>query len=257
MPAGLGTAADRALEEAIKGSPLSATPQSQNPWLRCVACYTALQHKVLPPQVDTQVVESRRSMRRTSKWGAGGDETKVLDQYNNTDSGQSGTLEWRRFISSEEGERISYWHDLPLAASATTLHAFIEIPKDSRAKYEMCPTEPTNPIKQDEKNGKPRNYNLDIKWNYGAFPQTWEQPDHEWKGLEGYGGDDDPVDVVDISSFSVPTGSVIVCKPLAALAMIDDGEVDWKVIVINAKDPIASQVGPTTATTASARACDP
>ena len=74
------------------------------------------------------------------------------------------------------------------------------------------------------------------------MPQTWEQPDHTWKGLEGYGGDDDPVDVVDISSFSVPTGSVIKCKPLAALAMIDEGEVDWKLIVINAADPLASQV---------------
>jgi inorganic pyrophosphatase len=88
----------------------------------------------------------------------------------------------------------------------------------------MHPIEGTNPIKQDEKKGKPRHYNIDIKWNYGALPQTWEQPEHIWKGLEGYGGDDDPVDVVDISGISVPTGSVIVCKPLAALAMIDEGE---------------------------------
>ena len=40
----------------------------------------------------------------------------------------------------------------------------------------------------------------------------------------------------------VPSGSVIVVKPLAALAMIDEGEVDWKVIVINVADERAAQV---------------
>lgn len=31
-------------------------------------------------------------------------------------------------------------------------------------------------------------------------------------------------------------------KPLGVLAMIDDGELDWKVIAINAEDPKASSV---------------
>ena len=40
----------------------------------------------------------------------------------------------------------------------------------------------------------------------------------------------------------MPPGSIIVCKPLACLAMIDEGEVDWKVIVINVADPRAASV---------------
>ena len=55
-------------------------------------------------------------------------------------------------------------------------------------------------------------------------------------------GDNDPVDVVEIGSKALPTGSVTTVKPLAVLAMIDDGELDWKVIAINTDDPKASSV---------------
>ena len=33
-----------------------------------------------------------------------------------------------------------------------------------------------NPITQDEKKGKARLYHGPIFWNYGCFPQTWEDP---------------------------------------------------------------------------------
>ena len=59
--------------------------------------------------------------------------------------------------------------------------------------------------------------------------QTWEQPDHVWEGLEGHAGDNDPVDVVDVSATPVGCGAIIEFKPITALAMIDEGEVDWKV----------------------------
>lgn len=243
MPVGLGTEADRSLEQAIKASvklALEAKPKNalEKSLEKCLQC---LQPVAPPP--SAAVVNERRSLRRRdSKWGTGGNPTPVLDKYHTRDIGEKGTLEWRRFILDEDDQQISYWHDLPLVAGPTTLHAFVEIPKGTRAKYEVNPLESTNPIKQDEKKGKPRLYNIDIKWNYGALPQTWEQPDHTWQGLEGYGGDDDPVDIVDLSSIKVETGSVIVVKPLAALAMIDEGEVDWKVVVINVADPKAALV---------------
>jgi len=211
-PVGLGTSEDRSLEEAIKNAALRPSPPVPNPLLRCLQCLQ------LPLPAEG-----------TSEASIAGVEARLVGDYHTSDTGEQGTLEWRRFVYDADGRQISYWHDLPLSAGARMLHAFIEIPKNTRAKYEVCRTEATNPIKQDEKRGKPRFYNLDIKWNYGAFPQTWEQPDHAWKGLDGYGGDDDPVDVVDISSEAVAPGSIIVCKPLAALAMIDEGEVDWKI----------------------------
>ena len=55
-------------------------------------------------------------------------------------------------------------------------------------------------------------------------------------------GDNDPVDVVEIGSEVLKTGSVHKVKPLAVLAMIDDGELDWKVVAIRADDPKAASV---------------
>lgn len=42
-------------------------------------------------------------------------------------------------------------------------------------------------------------------------------------------GDNDPLDVVEIGSRRLATGGVYAVKPLAVLAMIDEGELDWKV----------------------------
>jgi inorganic pyrophosphatase len=42
-------------------------------------------------------------------------------------------------------------------------------------------------------------------------------------------GDNDPVDVVEIGSSQLKMGGVYRVKPLGVYAMIDDGELDWKV----------------------------
>lgn len=43
-------------------------------------------------------------------------------------------------------------------------------------------------------------------------------------------GDNDPVDVVEIGSRTLEQGGVYPVKPLGVFAMIDDGELDWKVL---------------------------
>lgn len=55
-------------------------------------------------------------------------------------------------------------------------------------------------------------------------------------------GDNDPVDVVEIGSVAAETGGVYPVKVLGVFAMIDDGELDWKVIAIRADDPKAAAV---------------
>lgn len=155
--------------------------------------------------------------------------------------GEAGTFEWRVFVE-EKGKQVSPWHDIPLRAEGGLLNAIIEIPKESCPKLEVATDEPNNPIKQDTKKGKLRNYPYNINWNYGMFPQTWEDPDISNSELGGVAGDNDPVDVVEIGSKALETGGVYQVKPLAILAMIDDGELDWKVIAINAEDPKASSV---------------
>ena len=135
----------------------------------------------------------------------------------------------------------------------------------------VCKEEIHNPIQQDvSSNGKPREL-ADIPpfhgypCNYGAFPQvssapfnfrvlfdlklmgilewTWEDPttaDRE----TGINGDDDPLDVCEISTATTPAtcGQIKIVKPLGALVVIDQGETDWKVIAIDVTDPIVSML---------------
>lgn len=50
------------------------------------------------------------------------------------------------------------------------------------------------------------------------------------------------VDVVEIGEKRGKIGQVLKVKPLAALAMIDEGELDWKIVAISLDDPRASLV---------------
>lgn len=173
--------------------------------------------------------------------------------YSTRDEGQWGSDNWKRFlVNATSHVELSYWHDIPLyTPMINVVHAFIEIPRNTQPKFECTKDVSYNPIMQDRKTTehgetKLRNYTVAIRWNYGAFPQTWEQPSHVWLGLEdkdgNIRGDNDPVDLVDLSTIPVETGTVIRAKPIGALAMLDTGEVDWKVIVINMADPNAAKV---------------
>jgi inorganic pyrophosphatase len=141
------------------------------------------------------------------------------------------------------GSRISPWHDIPLKTSIPGIfNCVIEIPNGGRPKMEIDTGAPHNPIIQDKTKQKtPRFYALDSLSNYGALPQTYEDPDHKdaWTGLLG---DGDPIDVCDISSTPRPSGSVYRVKVLGALAMIDGGETDWKLLAVRTDDPLAALV---------------
>ncbi|NWY05553.1 IPYR pyrophosphatase, partial [Nothoprocta ornata] len=120
----------------------------------------------------------------------------------------------------------------------------VEVPRWTNAKMEIATKDPLNPIKQDVKKGKLR-YVANVFphkgyiWNYGAIPQTWEDPGHKDENT-GCCGDNDPIDVCDIGSKVVCSrGEVIRVKVLGTLALIDEGETDWKIIAINTEDPEA------------------
>ncbi|KOM24944.1 hypothetical protein LR48_Vigan27s001400 [Vigna angularis] len=81
-----------------------------------------------------------------------------------------------------------------------------------------------------------------IHWNYGLLPQTWENPSFANSKVEGALGDKDPVDVVEIGERERKIGEVLKVKPLGALAMIDEGELDSKIVAISVDDPKASLV---------------
>lgn len=156
--------------------------------------------------------------------------------------GQPETLDYRVFLVDNSGKKISPWHDIPLHLGDGVFNFVVEIPKESSAKMEVATDELYTPIKQDTKKGKLRYYPYNINWNYGLLPQTWEDPTLANHEVEGAFGDNDPVDVVEIGEKRRNIGDVLKVKPLAALAMIDEGELDWKIIAISLDDPKASLV---------------
>ena len=75
-----------------------------------------------------------------------------------------------------------------------------EIPKSENGKFEIDKSTELNPIKQDVKKNAPRfianNYPYyGYPWNYGALPQTWEDPTIEDKFCNEK-GDNDPLDII-------------------------------------------------------------
>jgi inorganic pyrophosphatase len=156
--------------------------------------------------------------------------------------GEVGTPEYRLHFKNSFGKPISPWHDIRLqTAQYGIVNAVIEIPKFTTAKMEVATKEENNPIAQDTKKGKLRHYHGPIFWNYGMLPQTWEDPNVVHVDT-GYKGDNDPIDVIEIGSVALPPGAVIPVRPLGILAMVDEGELDWKVIAISMADPLAKEL---------------
>ncbi|XP_060042287.1 inorganic pyrophosphatase 2, mitochondrial isoform X2 [Erinaceus europaeus] len=182
--------------------------------------------------------------------------------YRTEPRGRPHTADYRLFFQNAAGHYISPFHDIPLRAGFTEeggiptkrprsedsenlFNMIVEVPRWTNAKMEIATEEPLNPIKQDTKNGKPRFVanifpHKGYIWNYGALPQTWEDPREKCKNT-GCCGDNDPIDVCEIGSKVLPHGAVICVKILGVLALIDEGETDWKLIAIDVNDPEASK----------------
>lgn len=137
--------------------------------------------------------------------------------------------------------KISPWHDISLKNG--NLYNFVcEIPKWTRAKFEIDTAEKYNPIIQDTENGKPRFYNWgDTLFNYGAFPQTWENPNIKSE-YTNKPGDNDPLDVVEIGVGSLKKGGVVPVKVIGIIPLIDSDETDWKVIAISKYDKFFKKI---------------
>jgi inorganic pyrophosphatase len=163
----------------------------------------------------------------------------ILNAYSTEVAGEAETESYRLGFKSEDAV-VSPWHDIPLEGKDGAYNMVVEIPKYTKAKMEVATKEENNPIAQDIKKGKLRDYHGPIFWNYGCLPQTWEDPNEEHPELKVF-GDNDPIDVVEIGSKALESGSVTEVKALGCIAMIDDGELDWKVIAVATDDPLAAE----------------
>ncbi|XBW37963.1 hypothetical protein QEN19_003548 [Hanseniaspora menglaensis] len=149
--------------------------------------------------------------------------------------GNKFTNDYKIYYKNTQTGRIgSFFHDIPLKDETSKLfNMVVEIPQFTNAKYEVSKTDILNPIVQDTKKGKLRFINNVFPYkgyicSYGSIPQTWEDPE--------LGGDNDPLDVLDISTErNLETGDIQQVKVLGSLGLIDDGEIDYKIISISDK----------------------
>ncbi|KAI8865404.1 inorganic diphosphatase [Ramicandelaber brevisporus] len=168
--------------------------------------------------------------------------------YATSEFSTKGSLDYRVFFT-RDGKPISPFHDIPLFASASDKSVFnmvVEIPRWTNAKLEIATGEPLNPIRQDAKKGKLRYVRNCFPHhgyiaNYGCLPQTWEDPARLDDDTGGY-GDGDPIDVVEIGEAVGYTGQIKKVKILGIMALVDEGETDWKVLAIDVGDPLAGKM---------------
>lgn len=94
-----------------------------------------------------------------------------------------------------------------------------------------------NPIVQDMKLDKKlgkkvlRHYGLTPMFNYGMLPKTWENSKLIDKET-GCFGDNDPIDVVDLTDRDMSLFELPRLKIIGCLCLIDQDELDWKVLAI-------------------------
>ncbi|XP_071865354.1 inorganic pyrophosphatase Nurf-38 [Bombus fervidus] len=167
--------------------------------------------------------------------------------YTTIEKGPPNTIDYRIYFRNDTGP-ISPMHDIPLYADEANkiLNMVVEIPRWTNAKMEINLKETLNPIKQDVKKGKLRYVancfpHHGYIWNYGALPQTWENPEVS-DDATGCKGDNDPIDVLEIGYRIAKRGEILKVKILGCVALIDEGETDWKIIVIDVNDPLADQM---------------
>ncbi len=116
------------------------------------------------------------------------------------------------------------WHEVSTGDNPPyTVNAIIEIPKGSRAKYEI--DKDSGLIKLDRVIYASMYYPL----NYGFIPQT-------------LGEDHDPLDIVVLTQVTVVPRCLISAKVIGVMQMIDRGEADDKIIAVAETDPSVSHI---------------
>ena len=116
------------------------------------------------------------------------------------------------------------WHEVsPGKNTPEYVNAIIEIPRGSRAKYEI--DKESGLIKLDRVIYASMYYPL----NYGFIPQT-------------LGDDGDPLDIVVLTQVSVVPLCMIPSKVIGVMQMVDRGEADEKIIAVAEQDPSVSHI---------------
>src|SRR5689334_13245376 len=110
------------------------------------------------------------------------------------------------------------WHSVSVGKKAPeTVNGIIEIPKGSRAKYEL--DKESGLLKLD----RVLYSSVFYPANYGFIPQT-------------YCDDNDPLDILILSQVEIVPLCIVPARVVGVMRMIDGGEADDKIIAVAAGD---------------------
>ncbi len=114
---------------------------------------------------------------------------------------------------------MNIWHDIDKSRiSENKFEALIEIPKGSKAKYEL--DKETGLLRLDRVLYTSTVYPS----NYGFIPRTLAD-------------DGDPLDVLVLCNEPIIPMTLVTCMPIGVITMIDGGEPDEKIIAVPLDDP--------------------
>ena len=114
---------------------------------------------------------------------------------------------------------MNIWHDIKAERiSENKFEALIEIPKGSKAKYEL--DKETGLIRLDRILYTSTVYPA----NYGFIPRTLAD-------------DGDPLDVLVLCNEIIYPMTLVTCTPIGVIKMVDGGELDEKIIAVPVTDP--------------------
>lgn len=112
---------------------------------------------------------------------------------------------------------FNLWHDID-PGTEDKINVIVEINKGSKNKYEI--DKETGLIALD----RVAHTAQDFPFDYGFIPKTlWE--------------DNDPVDVILLTTYPLVPGILVRARPVAIMDMIDSGDGDAKIIAVPCDDP--------------------
>ena len=117
---------------------------------------------------------------------------------------------------------MNLWHEVA-PGTAEAMNVIVEIGRGSKNKYEI-----------DKQPGlialdRVAHTAQDFPFDYGFIPQTW------WE-------DNDPVDVIILTTYPLQPGVLVRVRPVGVLNMTDSGQPDSKIIAVPIDDPRWSTV---------------
>lgn len=115
------------------------------------------------------------------------------------------------------------WHNVSNGESTETVNGIIEIPKGSRAKYEL--DKESGLLKLDRVLYSAMYYPA----NYGFIPRS-------------YCEDHDPLDILILSQIEIVPLCLVKANVIGVMQMLDQGEADDKIIAVAAGDPSVNHI---------------